>query len=108
MEVEKDSAKHKDIVAILSKRHTVGFIDVFSSLEIQVSSTVVDNIVTTLKSDAVVKLWPRSANIVATLQSCNFIKCLATSFRHVVDVASANILVFLGKLLYAGNRHLTV
>ena len=89
--MEKDSAKHKDVVAILSKRHTVGFIDVFSSLEIQVSSTLVDNFVATLKSDAVAKLWPCSANIVATLPSRNFIKCLATSFRDFVNVASANI-----------------
>ena len=54
---------------MLSKRRTIGCIEVFSSLEIKVSPTSDDNVVTTLESDVVATLWQRTANVVTTLQS---------------------------------------
>ena len=45
------------------------------------------------KCDIAARFWERNADVVTTLQSCNFIKCLVTYFRGCVNVASANILV---------------
>ena len=43
-------------------------------------------------------LWQGNANVVAALQSCNFTKCLTASFQRCVNFA--NIMVFLGKLIF--------
>ena len=91
-----ENTKHKDAVTTLSQRRTIGCIDVVSSLLMKISPTSVDNIVAALKSHVVATLWQRSANVVTTLQSRNFTKCLTTS--SCVNVVSANILLFLRKL----------
>ena len=44
-------------------------------------------------------LLQRNAKVVTILQSRNFIKCLTTSPFNCLNVVSANILVFLGKLM---------
>lgn len=67
-------SRHKDIVTTSSQRRTIGCIDIVSSLEMKVLPTSVDNVVATLKSDIVVTLWERNANVVATLQCHNFIQ----------------------------------
>lgn len=57
-----------------SQHRTFRFIDVVNLLEMKVLPTSVDNVVATLKSDIVVTLWERNANVVATLQCHNFIQ----------------------------------
>lgn len=69
----------------LSQRQMVGCIDVMSLLEMKFSPRSVENIVATLIID-----------VVTTLQSRNFTKCLTMFFLHCVNFASANI--FIGNL----------
>ena len=90
--------KHKNVVITLSQPRMIGFIDIVRSLEMKVLPTSVDNVVATLRRDVVATFWQSSANVVTTLQSRYFTKCLKTSFQHFVNFASSNILVFLEKL----------
>lgn len=53
----------------------------------------------TSKRDVVAMLLQRNTKVVTILQSRNFIKCLTTFPFNCLNVVSANILVFLGKLM---------
>lgn len=53
-----------------SQRRTIGCIGINIFLEMKVSPILVDNVVTTSRSDVVTKLCQHSTNVVTTLQSC--------------------------------------
>ena len=61
----------------LSQRWMIGYIDVDSSLEMKVPPMSVNKV---MASHFEATLYQRNANVVTTLQSRNFIKCLTTSF----------------------------
>ena len=63
---------HKDVVKTLSERQAIGCIDVFSLLEVKVSSMSVDNVVVTLRSVAV--LW----------QQLHFSKCFGIPWKAIL------------------------
>ena len=91
-------SKNKDDATTLLHHRAIDCNDVAISLEVKVSPTSVDNVVTNLKNDVVATLYQRSTNVVTTLQSLNFTGCPTMSFQHCVKVTSANALLFLRKL----------
>ena len=71
----------------LSKRQTIGCINVVSSLERKDLLMSVDNVVAPLRSNVVATLWQRSANIVTTSEAgsvqCIFLKLCQLHFGKI-------------------------
>ena len=75
-------SKHKEIVTTLSKRQTIGCINVVSSLERKDLLMSVDNVVAPLRSNVVATLWQRSANIVTTSEAGS-VQCIFLKLRQL-------------------------